>query len=229
MKKVLSVLAITILTGSICAANGGETLRSLYDVIAPVIAGNPVAADRQVGQIYFDVTANRFKGINKDGGIDILTNVGGAPASIVKTSVHNASEDDLVFDPATGAGTATVIFRDETYDVGSLYSPTTGVFTATATGQYTFSASVRLLGTNYFAGDKVELSISINSLLSNGSNYTALEEVSGDKNNIYLNIAADLNLQAGDTVKLELSVSRIGSGPLKPTGFGGWASFKQIP
>lgn len=229
MKKVLSILGITILTGSLWAATNGETLRSLYDVIAPVIAGNPVAADRQVGQIYFDVTANRFKGINKDGGIDILTNVGAAPTSIVKTSVHNASEDDLVFDPATVSGTAPVIFRDETYDVGSLYEPTTGVFTATVTGQFSFSAAVRLLGTNYVAGDKVELSIGINSLLANGSNYTAIEEVTSDKNSIYLTINADLNLQAGDTVRLELSVSRINSAPLKPTGFGGWASFKQIP
>ena len=142
MKKVLSILAITILTGSLWAANNGETLRSLYDVVAPVIAGNPAAADRQVGQIYFDATANRFKGINKDGGIDILTNVGGGSATTLpKASVNTPSEDDLVF----GSGqTSTVIFRNENYDVGSMYDQATGVFTVTNAGYYNFSSTLRI-------------------------------------------------------------------------------------
>lgn len=229
MKKVLSILAITILTGSLWAATSGESLRSLYDVIAPVIAGNPVPADRQVGQIYFDVTANRFKGINKDGNIDILTNIGSGVTSVLKTSVYGASEDDLVFDgTGFGSGTSPVSFRNESYDIGGLYNPTSGVFTATANGQYTVTVSV-YLNASYVTGDIASIQINYTSSLANGSNIINEERLTGDKNVINLFVTADLNLQAGDTVDISLFVFRIGGGPVRPSSFGGWASFKQIP
>ncbi len=218
MKKTFIFLLLTIFAGSLYAA-GGETLRSLYDVVAPVLHGNPAPADRQIGQIYYDAASGGYKGVNKNGGIDILTNAGSSALTpLPKASVYGPSEDDLVFDTNN---TAPVIFRQTSYDTNSMYNSTTGLFTVSATGYYTFHSQIEM-GWSFLAGDLVSIEVKVNG--SGLNNYFVEKRVLVDTNRVPVAITVDLYLQAGDTVGLALYTTTGDLGALS-----GWATLKQIP
>lgn len=222
MKKIVFVLAITAFTGSLWASSGKKgILRSLYDVVAPVISGEPVSADRQVGQIFYDNSAGAFKGVNKDGGIDTFS--GGGGGALPKTSVFSASEDYLYTDTTTNM--RIVGFQQEAYDTDSIYDDTTGEFTVPSDGYYTMSATLRP-SRSYVSGDTVLVAIYKNSTEELSSIQVP---VVASVPSVNISISADALLAEGDKITFQLSSVDSGSSYLHPFGFWGIASFRKIP
>lgn len=165
MKKVVVVLVISVFTISLWA-NGGKKgiIRSMYDVVAPVLVGEPAAADRQVGQIFYDNSAGAFKGVNKVGGIDTLTAAGNFPAAIVD------SVNDGAFSFVDGG--SIIIYNTEHYDPTGMYDPLTGQFTISEAGIYTMSASISFRtfdGSPSLVGNMTTLIMEVNGDFALGS------------------------------------------------------------
>lgn len=74
MKKFYLSLSLLLIAASASATNAAFTNgTSMYDVVTPSVYGDVTATDRLVGQLYYDVSAGAFKGVNKSGGIDVLS------------------------------------------------------------------------------------------------------------------------------------------------------------
>lgn len=79
-------------------------LRGPYDVVAPVLPGDPASSDREVGQIYYDSSAGQFKGINSSGAPDVFSAGTGIP---VTTGTSNERIERATI-TATNGSTCTV-------------------------------------------------------------------------------------------------------------------------
>ncbi len=191
MKKIAFIFIITAFAGSLWAGTLQESLRSLYDVVAPVISGNPAAADRQVGQIFYDNQAGAFKGVNKDGGIDRLTNVNTASATAAKAT-YLGGVVNVSFNPLTQY--AIVAYTSQQYDTTSAYNTSTGQFLVTADGYYHVSAVLNLSGI-FNVGD-----VYIFGILVDGENIRESQvKVTSATDRLTLMISGDVFVPAGFT------------------------------
>ncbi|MBY0315254.1 MAG: hypothetical protein K2Q26_07030 [Bdellovibrionales bacterium] len=227
MKKKILVLAI-LFGVSVDAVSKESRIRSLFDVVAPVLNTDPHPANREVGQIFYDNVAGLFKGVNRFGEIDVLTNVGGT-GNLSKSSVEApfSSGTSLVYDPATGF--APVIFPTEIYDLGSLYDSATGTFTAPTDGFYSLSTKVSAVvavGAQYQAGDKARLAV-----FKNGTVLLNIvdEDAKTTINYMSMTIDIDYELVAGDTLQVVIIATRAADPSNPIPAYSGWATFKQIP
>lgn len=224
MSKIFFI-TLLVLGVSIEASSENSLLRSLYDVVAPVVSGNPAPAQRQVGQIFYDVTAGAFKGVNKNGGIDILS--GNTSNTLVKASATTPNTQALVYDPNTSY--APVIFIIEDYDIGNSYNETTGTFTAPVAGFYSIASQLYFGASSnpYADGD-----IGYINILKNGTDlfYTDQFHVKNTPTTLMaLRTAGDFNLAAGDTLQVVVGVNRQNSSGSPIPFIFGWVNFKQIP
>lgn len=113
----------------------------------------------------------------------------------------------------TASGFRAVVYASEVYDSSGAYDPSTGIFTAPATGVYHFDATL------YVASGGRRLI----SLFVNGSeDVRGIDDTSG--NTINLTLSTDIPLDAGDTVGVQVytanSVDHGDSGTSRFSGHG---------
>jgi hypothetical protein len=77
MKKGIFTLTMLAAIAAVAMPNFSSK-GGLYDVVAPSLAGDPVAGSAVVGMIYYDSVGDQFKGINKDGDSLSLSAVAGS-------------------------------------------------------------------------------------------------------------------------------------------------------
>lgn len=103
----------------------------------------------------------------------------------------------------TGAGsTVDVIFDTENSDVGNNYDSSTGVFTAPITGKYIFTAGVNLL--DIAAASATDIQIN---LVTTGQTYSQKCSISATSTVHTAEITRIVSLTAGQTAKIQVSVS----------------------
>lgn len=217
MKRIVFViLVVTVFTGSLWASNSQKgIIRSLYDVVAPVISGEPSSADRQVGQIFYDNSAGSFKGVNKNGGIDVLTTPGGGELPKAHAETIGGTLNQIE---------TPVIFANESFDYGDIYDNSTGIFTAPSDGVYNLSVSMQLYYSMFAANDAVTMSV-----IKNGVDYLYNDghTIWHTQNGINLGVESDILLVAGDTISV------VAGGARGPTvlniGYAAWATLKKVP
>lgn len=106
----------------------------------------------------------------------------------------------------TGDGTAyTVIFDGEYEDIGGNYNNTTGIFTCPVAGTYLVCGSIQAanLGAGHTAG-QILMTTTVASFNCINANYAAIRDSS---NTVGLSFSMLHALSAGNTIKLELTVS----------------------
>lgn len=116
MKKALLLLACMVASANVFA--NGPRVKSLdpYSVVLPSLNGDPASADRVSGQMYYDVSTNKFKGINNSGAVK----------SFVMSGDSTVAGAKIVSDPASGITTPAILTFDSTvFDTGSFVSGNT--------------------------------------------------------------------------------------------------------
>ena len=84
MTKFLFFSTFLTFAGAAHAHNSYSLLNlDPYAVVAPAFSGTPVTP--VVGQIYFDLSAGGFRGINKGGGVDVFSSINTSPTVTIKT------------------------------------------------------------------------------------------------------------------------------------------------
>ena len=105
----------------------------------------------------------------------------------------------------TGNGTSyTVLFGAELYDNAQDYNPTTGIFTARYDGSYDLSARLRMLGMSGATSWQIQLIVA-------GRIYVARWDGSNINDTETLAIFEQVQMDAGDTAHVVVSVSGIGA------------------
>jgi hypothetical protein len=97
----ISLMAIVSLAGFVASANAGQPkIQGLYDVVAPVLPGDPAADNREVGQIYFNSAESAYKGIDA-GGNPVFMSSGTTDQSVVSDGSERV---ERAFIDNTGSG-----------------------------------------------------------------------------------------------------------------------------
>lgn len=188
-------LSADSLTGS---ANSVTNVVSLSSTFTGICNLRNIIPNGATGNILDDGVSGR----------DIAANEGMLAEYSYQPSAFNAQVSTQI-NNVTGNGTAyTIIFNTEQYDYLGEYNTATGLFTAQKTGKYFFNTQV---------GFTVTASVSTCSLAFVASSDEYFVFV-GDTDNIYsgagtitLNGSCVVDLTAGQTVKVVLTISGLGS------------------
>jgi hypothetical protein len=127
MKQVL--LSFAFLLGAVQVSAAVPESLSPYAVVVPSINGDPASTDRVSGQLYFDVSAQSFKGIDNTGAVKVF-NTGSSAAKVTPSSSPSINPTTYITIPFTTS--------DTQYDTGSYVG--TNQFTVPRNGIYTITA-----------------------------------------------------------------------------------------
>ena len=182
-------------TGQVAATGGDPTLAFT----------NTVGATVQVG---IDTSLNQYSmstGNLGDGNTFLTYDISSTQINLPRQCSFMARKSATSLN-VTGAGTVTVVFDTESFDVSNSYNNATGVFTAPKTGKYFFYATVRIENlTALMTAAQISIAATGQSIFSNLTNLAISRTITPNDVNT-MQVSGIISMTTADTAQVQVTV-----------------------